>query len=78
MEKEYILHLIKDKQLIGNITPDARGMDHIVYPDDTSVEVQNDVLRILSTLPAATTIEQRIENLKTFYMKEGYTVEDAI
>lgn len=73
-----ILHLIKDTQLVGIVTPDSMGMDHIFYPAGTPEEVQKEILQILTTVPIVSTLEQRKQAIKDTYSKKGYVVEDVV
>lgn len=78
MDGTNILHLKKDNRLVAIMTPDLGGMDHAMYPQDTNSEMIQEIMRILSLIPPAVTLEERTSALKKFYEDAGFTVEEVI
>lgn len=73
--EEIILHLTKDGQLVGIMTPDIQGMDHIIYPGGTSDEIRTEVLNILATIPNSRDLVERETQTKEAYGRAGFDVE---
>lgn len=78
MDGTNILHLKKDNRLVAIMTPDLGGMDHAIYPQDTSSEMIEEIMRILSAIPPAASLEERTLLLKKFYEDEGFAVEEVV
>lgn len=78
MDGTKILHIKKDNTLIGIMTPDIAGMDHIVYPAEITDETIQEVLRVRATIPQTATIEERVQATKEAFTKEGFEIEEVI
>jgi len=78
MQEVSILHLFKDDRLVGVMTPDIMGMDHIVYPEGASQETQKEVMRILATVPVCRDIIERERLVKEAYEREGFVVNKIL